>query len=95
MTLVTWALIIALFLYAIFGFGWREFGIVAGAFLVVSFVAGTTLVPKPESIHYLKLIHQSMANRYADYEKEGDTVRSDAMKVLISRVEQTFGDKLA
>jgi hypothetical protein len=93
-TLMTWALIIALFLYAIFGFGWREFGIVAGTFLVVSLIAGIAFVPKPESAHYLKLICRSMANRYADYMKEGDTVRADVMKGLIDRVGEIFGDKI-
>jgi len=95
LTLLTWALIVALLLYAIFGFGWSEFGIVAGTFLVVSIVAGASFVPKPDSAHYVKRIYRSMVNRCADYEKQGDTVRSDAMKELIDRVEETFGEKLA
>lgn len=82
-------------LYAIFGFGWSVFGIVAGTFLVVSVVAGASLIPKADSAHYVRRIYRSMVNRYADYEKQGDRVRSDAMKQLIDKVEQTFGEKLA
>ncbi len=94
MTLLTWASIIALFLYALFGFGWSEFGIVAGTFLAVSIAAGASFVPKPNSAHYVNRIYRSMTNRYADYEKKGDTIRSDAMKGLIDRVETAFRDKL-
>ena len=95
LTLLTWALIVALLLYAIFGFGWSEFGIVAGTFLVASIVAGASFVPKPDSAHYVRRIYRSMVNRYADYDKQGDRVRSDAMRELVDRVEQTFGEKLA
>ena len=95
LTFLTWALMVALSLYAIFGFGWGEFWIVAGTFLMVSIVAGASFVPKPDSAHYVRRIYRSMVNRYADYEKQGDRVRSDAMKDLIDRVEQIFGEKLA
>lgn len=95
LTLLTWALIVALSLYAIFGFGWSEFGIVAGTFLVMSIVSGASFVPKPDSEHYVRRIYRSMVNRYADYEKAGDRVRSAAMKELIDKVEQTYGEKLA
>jgi hypothetical protein len=92
--LLIWVVVGALLLYAIFGYGWTEGWVVAGTFLAVSIVAGATFIPKPESVHYIKKIYRSMVNRHADYEKLGDTVRSDAMKDLINRVEQTFGDKL-
>jgi hypothetical protein len=95
LTLVTWALIVALLLYALFGFGWSEFGFSAGTFLIVSIISGASFVPKPDSAHYIRRIYRSMVNRYANYEKQGDRVRSDAMKELIDRVEQTFGEKLA
>jgi hypothetical protein len=95
LTLLTWALIIALLLYSILAFGWIEFGMVAGTFLVVSTIAGVSFIPKPDSQHYVKRIYRSMTNRYADYEKVGDRIRSDAMKQLIDKVGQHFGDKLA
>jgi hypothetical protein len=89
-----WALIIALLIYAVFGFGWHTFGIAAAMFLVASLLAGVSFVPKPDSSHYVRLIYISMINRYADYVKTGDKIRADAMKELIDRVEQTFGDKI-
>ena len=55
---------------------------------------GATFVPKLESIHYLKLIYYSMVGRYANFNKSGDTIRADAMKDLIDRVEIQYGEKL-
>jgi hypothetical protein len=95
LTMLVWVSIVALFLYVIFGFGWSEFWIVAGTFILASIVAGASFVPKPDSAHYVRRIYRSMANRYADYVKAGDTVRADVMKELIDRVEETFANKLA
>jgi hypothetical protein len=94
LAIVTWALIVALLLSALFVFGWSKFGVVAGTFLVMCIVSGASFIPKPDSPYYVRVIYRSMVNRYADYEKQGDRVRSDAMKKLIDRVEQTFGEKL-
>lgn len=94
-TLLVWGLILGLFAFSIFGFGWGEFGIAAGVFFVVSIVLGAIVIPKPDSPHFVRRIYRSMINRWADYEKEGDSVRADALKILIGKVEHACADKLA
>lgn len=93
-TLLLWAFIAGLFLYTIFGFGWREFSIVVGVFLVGNIVAGAILIPSPNSTHFVRRIYHSMTNRWADYEKQNDTIRADSMKKLIESFEDSFGDRL-
>src|SRR5262245_62277281 len=76
LAILTWALIAAVLLCTVFVFGWSKFGVVAATFLVVSIVAGASFIPKSDSAHYVRQIYRSMVNRYADYEKQGDRVRS-------------------
>lgn len=95
MTLFTWAAVVAALGYAVFQFGWLSGGIALAVFLVVSVLAGTLFIPKPTSTYYLRRIYQSMVNRHADFQKSGDTIRADAMKALIDKIEIQYGEKLA
>jgi hypothetical protein len=80
--------------YAAYEFGWGTAGIAFGAFMFVSILVGAVVLPGPESPHFVRLIYGSMVRRYADFEKEGDRVRSAAMKELIARIESQHAAKL-
>lgn len=95
LTVLIWALVIALLAYAAFTFGWGAFGIALGVFLIVSVIAGATFIPKSDSAHFTKKIYRSMVNRYVEYEKQGDMRRAEAIKILIDRVEHQFGKMLS
>ena len=92
---VLWLLIAALIGYGFYQYGWVKGGIALGVFLVVSTLYGALAVPKPDSPHYLKIIYSSMVRRYADYERDQDNLRADAIKMLINRIEGKYSDKLA
>jgi hypothetical protein len=40
------------------------------------------------------LIFNSLANRYADFQKSGDRIRSQAAREVMSRIEDVYGDEL-
>ena len=80
--------------YIAYELGWGTVGIALAIFIVVVVVTGMVFVPKPESAHFVMRIYRSMINRYADFQKSGDSVRADAMKELIDKVEARYGDQL-
>ncbi len=43
------------------------------------------VMPNPTGAHYRRLILQSMISRYADYNRDGDTIRADAMGDLLTK----------
>lgn len=45
------------------------------------------VLPKPTGTHYKHLIMNDMHSRYADYVRDGDTIRVDAMKYLLAKAE--------
>ena len=94
LTLVTWIAIFGALGYAVYEFGWGTGGIALAALFVVTVLAGATFVPKPESVHYLKRIHGSMAKRFADFQKNGDVIRADSIRVLIDKVEVEYAESL-
>jgi len=80
--------------YAAYGFGWGTAGIAFGVFMLVLILVGAVLLPGSDSRHFVRLIYGSMVRRYADFEKDGDRLRSAAMKDMIGRVESQYADKL-
>jgi hypothetical protein len=94
LTLITWFVIAALLIYSVVAFDWGVFGIALATFGVVSVIVGSAVVPKADSTYFLFRVYRSMANRYADFPKNGDSVRAEAMKELIDRVEAVYGDNL-
>jgi hypothetical protein len=53
--------------------------------LFVGLLIGHRLLPRPDSLHFKALLIQSMASRYANFVRDGDHVRGDAMKVLLQK----------
>lgn len=79
---------------------WYYFGTTGIAiFLVVRFVAslvsGAVLKVDSPKNHFCRSVYSSMANREANYVKEGDTLRAEAMKDLRTRFESSrFAEQL-
>ncbi|MBI2907776.1 MAG: hypothetical protein HYX92_08990 [Chloroflexi bacterium] len=72
--------------------GFWQFGLLIGAVsiigLIVFVVVNTAIIlPKPDGDHLRNLILHSMMNRYANYVKEGDELRADAMGELLERLD--------
>ena len=71
------------------GVSWYAFGLGRGALSLISLLLATMLfrrlLPAETSSHYKKLIIQSMASRYANFVRDGDTVRATAMKELLEK----------
>ena len=93
-TFIIWAGIALTIGYSIYEYGWARGGIILLLYFVASTLAGVLLIPKADSEHFLKLIYNSIVNRFADYSKAGDRLRADAMEQLIGKVETKFLDKL-
>jgi len=62
--------------------------------LVVFFVVGAVL-PKPESTFFVRQVYQSMVSRYANYRRDGDEIRGEAMKALVERFHARCADMLS
>lgn len=59
-----------------------------GSVAIVLFGGGIVgaMLPEKDAPHFRYLIRQSMHSRYADYVRDGDTMRADAMKDLLIRI---------
>jgi hypothetical protein len=83
------ALLVYFSLVAVVGLMFWNLGWVSGVLAIVAvFPLALVLrrfLPPPDSPHFQQLIVRSMANRYADYVRGGDTVRAEAMKGLLRR----------
>ena len=90
-----WLIIIAVIGYGFYKFGWVTGALSIAEFLVVSVIVGAVLIPKPSSPHYLKIIYRSMVNRYADFKKNSDELRAEAIHDLIQRVEERYSEQIA
>ena len=68
---------------------WYEFGAARGGLTVlaifVALLVARRCIPPEDSAHYRILIKQSMVSRYADFVRDGDTCRADAMKELLDK----------
>jgi uncharacterized membrane protein YkgB len=82
-------LVIYVLTLTLVGISWYEFGIVrallSATILLVGLSFTRRLFPSPESEHFKALIIRSMGNRYADFVRDGDRVRGDAMKMLLQK----------
>jgi hypothetical protein len=82
----------------VIGYGFFGIGSALGIALIVEFIAIATLtgvlLPKPDSIYWVRRIYASLARRTADYARKNDVMRSDATRMLASRIEERMPDKL-
>lgn len=57
--------------------------------LLVTVILGGTLKADPPKKHFCRKVYSSMSNREADFVKEGDGVRAEAMKELRMQFERS------
>jgi hypothetical protein len=67
------------------GFGWLYAVIGAVVAFAVGVVAQMTFLPRGNSRYFVVSIFGSMSRRYADFVRDGDTERAEAMKYLLGR----------
>jgi len=60
-------------------FGWK-WGIGLTFLFLIFLTIAKFIVPKSESDHFNNMIFKSMINRYANYVKDNDLIRANAMK---------------
>ena len=62
--------------------------------LIIQVITGTIIHPPRKTRifekFYLRILYSSMVNRYADYKKENDNVRANAINILIKKFENKF-----
>ena len=92
--LCLWAAILGVFVFLGVMFGIWTAAKGFAIFASVSVFVGVLFVPKPESSHYLKIIYGSMLNRHADFVRDNDTVRAEAIQGLIDRIELSYGKQI-
>ena len=83
-TLLIWFLIGVTLFLMVYYYDWTTFGLGLLILFISSLIFGIFL-PKTDSTHFKKKILVSLVRRYADYEKENDKVRADAISMLIER----------
>ena len=92
-------LLAILLINAFFG----ESGSIVQGLIAIGVIFGTTIVtgviihpPSKEPVFekfYLKILYNSMTNRYADYKKNNDNVRADAINILVKKFERNYFTK--
>jgi hypothetical protein len=63
----------------------------AAVVYVAGVVAQVAFLPKRNSRHFALSIFNSMGRRHADYERDGDKQRAEAMRYLLDRFVVEYG----
>jgi hypothetical protein len=75
--------------FAIVVLMWWKFGWLSGLGAIVLILFGSSfaklLLPKLAGSHYKNAVLSSMMRRYADFVRDGDSMRADAMRELLIR----------
>ena len=83
-------------LFIIFA-GFADFGamgfIILGIFILSNVLTGIYIVPKLDKF-FLKILFRSMTNRHADYMRDGDKIRADAIKGILNKFKEKYGKKI-
>ena len=97
---LNWLSYVVYILLAIMVFGSFVDGSVKQGFITLGIIIGTAIISgvilhppnKPPLLNkfYLKTLYRSMTNRYADFKKNNDSVRADAMQMLIKKFEKKY-----
>ena len=82
LAIITYAIVIAAITIIWWYEGWVS-GIGAVVFIFLGSGLTSLILPKQNSIHFRGLILRSMCTRYADYVRDGDNMRAQAMKELL------------
>jgi hypothetical protein len=82
-------LVVYVLTLAMLALSWYEFGIGRVVISLVAVVLLTLLsrqfLPHEDSLHFKKLIIQSMSRRHANFVRDGDRIRAAAMRELLEK----------
>lgn len=80
-------IIVASFLdYGAWGF------IILGIFILSNVLTGIFILPKLDK--FLRVLFRSMTNRHADYVRDGDIIRANAIKGILDIFQKKYGKKI-
>ena len=82
LALATYAIVLAAIITMWWYEGWL-YGVGSIVFIIFGSGLASLLLPKKNSKHFRGLIMRSMCNRYANFSRDGDNVRAQAMKDLL------------
>jgi hypothetical protein len=88
-----WSTWIAILIYGLcllgIGSGWYKFGWIIGLLSIVGLLLVARInhifLPKKDSEHFKHIIISSLMRRYADYRRDEDTLRADAVASVLDR----------
>lgn len=81
-------IIVASFLdYGAWGF------IILGIFILSNVLTGIFILPKLDKF-FLRVLFRSMTNRHADYVRDGDIIRANAIKGILDIFQKKYGKKI-
>jgi len=82
LTLATYAIVLAAIIAMWWYVGWL-YGVGSIVFILFGSGLASLFLPKKNSKHFRGIIMRSMCNRYANFARDGDSVRAKAMKDLL------------
>ena len=83
-------------LFIIFA-GFADFGdvgfIILGIFILSNVLTGIFILPRLDKF-FLRILFRSMTNRHADYVRDGDDIRADAIKGILDTFKKKYKNKI-
>ena len=83
-------------LFLIFA-GFADFGvagfIILGIFILSNVLTGIFILPRLDKF-FLRILFRSMTNRHADYVRDGDDIRADAIKGILNTFKKKYAKNI-
>ena len=77
--------------------GFADFGamgfIILGIFISSNALTGIFILPKLDKF-FLRILLNSMTNRHANYVRDGDKIRADAIEGILDKFKKKYGKKI-
>ena len=91
-TFVFWPLNLFIIFASFADFGAMGF-IILGIFILSNVLTGIYILPKLDNF-FLRILFNSMTNRHADYVRDGDDIRADAIKGILNTFKEKYAKKI-
>ena len=67
--------------------------LILGIFILSNVLTGIFILPKLDKF-FLRVLFRSMTNRHADYVRDGDIIRANAIKGILDIFQKKYGKKI-
>ena len=91
-TFVFWPLNLFIIFASFADFGAMGF-VILGIFILSNVLTGIFILPKLDKF-FLRILFRSMTNRHADYVRDGDDIRADAIKGILNTFKEKYAKKI-